>query len=126
MFQAIFVFWFSPLRVSLKFEGIIQWLLRYSTLNILRSSSIGGRLQFKYFLILVWSPEHEVKIWGRYEQWLLRYSTFNIFGLSSIGGCLHFKIFLFWFGPLSINNKFEKDLISGCWDIQILLFWGRL
>ena len=49
-----------------------QWLLRYSTFNILRSSS------FQAFSILVWSPELKFEIWGRSDQWLLRYSTFNI------------------------------------------------
>jgi hypothetical protein len=50
--------------------GSNQWLLRYSTFDILRSSSIGGCLplevvfpwrlsSFQALLILVWSPELE-------------------------------------------------------------------
>ena len=48
-----------------------QWSLRYSTFNILRSSS------FQSFFILVWSPELKFKIWAKSNQWLLKYLTFT-------------------------------------------------
>ena len=70
---------------------------------------------------MVWSPELKFQIWGRSDQWLLRYSTFNILRSSSIGGHLCCKHIWFWFGPLSLSLKFEKDLISFCWDIQFLI-----
>ena len=40
----------------------IQQLLINSTFNILRSSTTGGFLNFKQFLILVWSPKSKFKI----------------------------------------------------------------
>ena len=48
-FQAFLILVWSP---ELKFEisgRSIQWLPRYSTFYILRSSSIGGRLHFEHF-----------------------------------------------------------------------------
>ena len=45
-----------------------QWLLRYSTFNILKSSSIGGRLHCKPFSILVWSPYLKFQIWLQSNQ----------------------------------------------------------
>ena len=70
-------------------------------------------------------------LWGRSDQCLLIYSTFDIlvhlqlevlFNLRSSS----FQPFLFWFGPLSLSLKFEKDPASGYWDIQLLIFWGCL
>ena len=103
---SIFLFWFGALLIlvwstELKFqisERSDQWLLRYSTFNILRSSSIGGRL---CIFILVWSSKLKFKIWGKSEQWLLRYSTLNILRSSSIGGRLCFKHFYFVLAPLA-------------------------
>ena len=67
-----------------------RWLPRYSTLNVLRSSSIRGHLHLQQYSLLVWSPRPKFKSWWG-EKWLLRYSTFNILSTSSIGGCLHCK-----------------------------------
>ena len=52
-FQAFFIFVWSP---EFKFKiwgGSNEWLLRYSTFNILRSSSIGGRLPLEVVFISV-------------------------------------------------------------------------
>ena len=70
----------------------IQWLLRYSTFNILRSSSIGGCLYLKDLLNMVWSYKLKFKIWVWSNKWLLRYSTFNILRLSSIGCRLQLEV----------------------------------
>ena len=113
-----------PLRTHNSWS--IQWLLRYSTLNILRLSSIGGRLHFKKFLILVWSYPHKFKIWGRSDQWLLRYSTLIILRLSSIRCLLHFKNFGLWYGLTSLSFKFDEDPNSGSWYLQLLIIWGCL
>ena len=68
-----------------------QWLLRYSTFNILRSSSIRCHLHLKHLKTLVWSSKFKVKIWVWSDQWLLRYSRSNILRSSSIGDCLQFN-----------------------------------
>ena len=54
----------SAERMAQHFAEISQQFppLRYSIFNILRSSSIEGRLPFQAFLILVWSPEFKFKI----------------------------------------------------------------
>ena len=53
-----FNFWFGPLSLSLKFyEAPISCLLRYSTFNTFRSSSIGGHLHLRFLYNLVWSPK---------------------------------------------------------------------
>jgi hypothetical protein len=41
-----------------------KWLLRYSTLNSFRSSSIGGYLHFQQFSNLVRFPRFKFKSWG--------------------------------------------------------------
>ena len=41
-----------------------KWLLRYSTLNSFRSSSIGGHLHFQQFSNLVRFPRFKFKSWG--------------------------------------------------------------
>ena len=87
-------------------------------LYILRTSPIGGCLNFKHSFILIWSPNLMFKIWGRSGKLLMIYSTFNILRSSSIGGHLHVNYFcLFWFGPLSLSSRLDEGLISGCWDI---------
>ena len=74
-FQEFFILVWSP-KLKFKIEGRTdQWLLRYSTVYILRLSSIGCRLHFNIF-ILVWSPKFKFKIWGRSDQWLQRYLIF--------------------------------------------------
>ena len=98
---------------KLKFEiwwRFDQWLLRFLTFNILRSSSLGGHLPFfegslrysiliilmlssyQAFLILVWCHELTLKSWGRSHQWLLRYSILNILRSSCIRGHLPSKV----------------------------------
>jgi hypothetical protein len=52
-----------------------QWLLRYSYFAFLRSSSMEGRLHFKFSKHLAWV---------RSDQWLLRYSTFCPVNLSLV------------------------------------------
>jgi hypothetical protein len=99
-----------------------QWLLRYSTFMILKSSSIGGCLHCKQFSILVWSPYLKFQLWLRSNQCLQRYSTFNILRSSSIGGCPHFKQFLLH----QIKLIFLENPIGGCWDIHLLIFWGHI
>ena len=85
-------FWFVPPNLILE---SYQCLFRYSTFNILRSSSIGVCLRFEFIFIFVGSPELKFKIWEKSDHWLLRYSTFNILRSSSIGGCLPFKFYFF-------------------------------
>ena len=104
-----------------------QWsykrLLRYSTFNILRSSSMRGRLHLKNLNTLLWSPK-KFKIWIRSGQWLLRYSTFNILRLSSNGGRLHFKhFFVFVWSP---ELKFKMWGRSNQWLLRYFIFLSRL
>ena len=94
-----------------------KWLLRYSTFNILRSSSIVVCLHFKDLWNMVCSSKLKFKNWVWSNKWLLRYSTLNIFRSSSIGGCLHLNHLLRWVaGPLwlyyYINNQKTKSGIS--------------
>ena len=85
---------------KLKFEIWVwsnKWLLRYSTFNILRSSSMVGCLHLKYLNTLLRLPKSNFKnkpifqMWVRSDQWLLRYTICNILRSSSMGGCLHLK-----------------------------------
>jgi hypothetical protein len=62
----------------------IQWLLSYSTFNILRSSSIGVRLYLKDLQNIFWSFKLKFTIWVWSNKWLLRYSSFNVLRLPSI------------------------------------------
>ena len=124
------IFW----SFKLKFKIWVwpkKWLIRYSTFNflrlssiqMLRSSSVRDRHYLKDLQNIVWSFNLKFKIWVWSNKWLLRYSTFNFLRLSSIkmlrsssiGGRLHLKHFWFWFGPLSLGLKFEENPISGCW-----------
>ena len=88
----IFYFVWSP-KLKFKIWGKSdQWLLRYSTFNILRSSSILLLVVVflsSFLLILVWSPELKFQIWGRSGQWLLRYSTF--WGLLLLEVLFHWR-----------------------------------
>ena len=109
-----FWFWFGPLISGLKFEKdpasgywYIQFLIFWGPLLLV----------VVFIFDFVWSTELKFQIWERSDQWLLRYS---------IGGCLWFKHFWFWFGPLNLSLKFEKDPASGCWNILLLIFWGCL
>jgi hypothetical protein len=56
----------------------IQWLLRYSPFEILRSASVVDRLHFKDLKIHFWRSKLQFKIWAGSNKWLLRCSTFNI------------------------------------------------
>ena len=94
----------SGYRLQFIWWRLDQWLLRYSTFNILRSSSVGGCLPFIDF-ILVWSPWLKFKIWGKSDQWLLRYSTFYNLRLYYIGGHLPLDV-------LFISCIFEFGLVS--------------
>ena len=98
-----------------------QCLLRYSTIDILRSSSIIGYLHFKQYSILVWLPKLKYEIWGRSDQWLLTNTTFNI--LWSYSNSSLTKTFYRLFVPPGWRLKVEENTISGCWGIPILLFW---
>jgi hypothetical protein len=110
------LFWLGPLRLGLKFEEDhwrwfpfqAKYKLEIFHFWYWRFSSIGGRLHFKNFFILVWTPKLRFEIWGRSDQWLLRYSTFNILRSSSVRGRFPSEVvfissqILFWFGPLSL------------------------
>ena len=53
----------SPKLKSIFLGRSNQWLLRYSTFDILRSSYYNrGRLHFKHFLLSVYSPKLKFKI----------------------------------------------------------------
>ena len=102
----IFIFWGClPLKVlfiSRQFSNLVcpheikfkilerfdQWILSYSTFNILRSSSIKGCLHFKQYSILIWSPKFNFKIWVRSDERLLRLSLLIFWGRLPL---LHFK-----------------------------------
>ena len=73
----------SPNLKSKFWERSNQWLLRYSTFDILRSSSNRCHLHFKHFLLSVYSPKLKFKVWRRSDQWLLRYYTINIHVMAS-------------------------------------------
>ena len=91
-----------------------MWLLRYSTLNILRSSSIGGHLHLQQFSIFVWSPRLKFKRWGRFSKWLQRYSAFNILMSSSIEGRLHCKqlSILVWYPRLKFKGGSRSNKVK--------------
>ena len=105
-----------------------QWLLRYSALRILRSSSVGIHLHFEQLSILVLSSKLKFEIWGwsvqsllrykfelRSNQPVLRYSTFSILGSSSIGGHLHYE----QLASLVLSSKLKFKIWG--WLVQLLL-----
>ena len=94
------------------------WVMRCSTFNIFRFSSIGICFHVKHFFL---SWVGILNIWGWFDQLLRRYSNFNALRLP-----FSFQAnFQLWFGPQNLSLKFEEDSLSGCWDIPILLFSGH-
>ena len=106
-----------PLKLQFKiWRRSDQWLLRYSTFNILRSSSIGGCLCCEGFLF-----------------WFGPLSLSLKFGENPISGCWDiqllifwdrlplewssFKDFWFWFGPMSLSLIFEEN-----WSVVAEIF----
>ena len=80
----------------------IQLLLRYSTFNILRSSSIGGCLHFKDLWNLVLSSSLKFRIeYG--PKMLAKIFNFRTLRSSSIGGHLRLRIYTIWFDPLCLS-----------------------
>ena len=75
--------------------GSNKWLLRYSTFNILRSSSIGGRLHLKYLNTLLWSP----------KSISLRF----IFEYNPISGFWDIPLLIFW-GRLPLEVIFSLKI----------------
>ena len=91
-------FWFNSLILSLKFEDHpISGCWDIQPFNILKSSSIGGHLCFKHFLILFGPLRLTLKFEGN-----PKYSIFNILRSSFIGGRLPlevvFELRIFYFG----------------------------
>ena len=106
----ITIIFYSVWSPELKFEiwrRSIPWLLRYSIINIFRSSSIGGRLPFKHFVFvfgpLVLSLKYEedprtgcwcippLVFWGRFPLDVVFMESGCKFWFDLIGGRLHLK-----------------------------------
>ena len=122
-------FWNMVWSSKLKFKVWVRsnkWLLRHSTSNILRSSSIGGRLHFKDLKILLGHLSLRLK-----------------FEYDPVRGCWDIPILIFWgrlpldvvfikrickisFGHLGLGLKFDYDPMIGSWDIQHFKVGGRL
>ena len=83
----IFRLWSFKLKVK-NWVGSNKWLLRYSTFNILGSSSIEVHLHGKDLYNTVWSSELKFRIWAESNKWLLRYTAFDILRSSSVRGRL--------------------------------------
>ena len=118
-----------------------QWLLRYSTINILRLSSNLGRLPWEVIFMLC-----ICKLCFGHISLSLKFEQDPISGcwdipLSIFWGCLPIKVVfhgrsssfyafvnfaLVCLGHISLSLKFEHDLIRGCWDIPLWIFWGCL
>ena len=78
-FQALLILVWSP-ELKFKIWGRSnQWLLRYSTFNILRSSSIGGCLYFKHF----WFWFGPLSLSLKFEE-------------DPISGCWDIPLLIFW------------------------------
>ena len=100
----------------------------------LRSSSIWGHLPIEVVFHL---RSSSIRIVFHWRSCLPLEVVFH-WRSSSIGGRLPLEVVFYWrssfissniqfvFGPLSLNLKFEENLMSGCWDIQLLIFWGPL
>ena len=111
--------WSSELKFKIWVWSYKLWQ-RYSTFNILGSSSIGGCLHLKDFWNMVWWSYLKFKIWVQSNKWLRRYSTLNILRLSSIEGHLHFKNLsnLVWSSKL----KFKIWVWSNKWLLRYSTF----
>ena len=104
-----------------------QWLLRYSTINILRLSSNLGCLPWMMIFILCicnFCLGH-INLSLKFEQYLIRVCwvclpvKFFYHGRSSS----FYKLYL---GHISLCLNFEQDPISGCGDTPLSIFWGCL
>ena len=98
----------------------IQWLLRYSTFNILRLSSIGGHLPLE--VVFHWRLS---SIGGR----LLLEFLFH-WRLSSIGGRLPLEVVFHWRSssiggrlPLEIVFHWRLSCIGGCLPLEVIFHW---
>ena len=120
-----------------------KWLLRYSTFNflrlssikMLRSSSIGGRLHLKHFLFLIWSPELKFKIEEISCQLCLRYlnllfqfrlSSFNVFLIFVWSPELKFTIWEIsyqWLMRYLDFNILRSSSIISCLHFKHFQFW---
>ena len=117
--------WSSKLKVKISVLSN-KWLLRYSIINILRSSPIGGHLHL-----------------GICKIWFSHLSLSCKFEFNPISGCWDIPLILFWghlplevifiwrickiwVCHLSLSLTFEFNPISGLWDIPLSIFWGRL
>ena len=129
LFQAFLI-----LVWSLEFEiwgRSNPWLLRYSTINILRSSSIGGCLPFKHFVFgfgpLVLSLEYEedpiigwrdispLVFWGLHCKWLYILVWSHSFIYSSIFSNVPIVPKL-WFHWISFFLDFTSDVLKWVHD----------
>jgi hypothetical protein len=90
--------------------------VRYSTFNILRSSSIINCLHFE-----------DLKIWFGHPSLSLKFEydpiSGNIWGHLPMEVVFILRINKIWFGHIRLSFKFEIDPISGCWDIPLFIFW---
>ena len=89
--------WFGQLSLSLNEYDPISGFWDIQVFNILRLSSIRGRLHSKDLENMVCSSKLKSKISVWSNKWLQRYSTFKLLRPSSIGGCHNlFKIWWWW------------------------------
>ena len=95
-FKKFLSFVCSP-KCQLKLWGrSSQWLLRYSTFNILRSSSIGCRLHFKHLLFL-FVP---LSLSFKFEE-------------DPMSGCWDIQLLIFW-GRLPLEVVFISSIFYFC------------
>ena len=73
--QFLILIWSPQLKFKI-WERSDQWLLRYSTFSILRSSSSKGLLHFEQFSIWIGYSKLTFKIWGRSNQPLKFYMEY--------------------------------------------------
>jgi hypothetical protein len=90
-----FFLWSPKLKFKIR-GGSDEWLLRYSTFNILRSSSIGGHLHFKHIIFLFGLLSLSLKFFD-----------------DSMSGCWDIQLLIFW-GRLPLDVVFISSIFYFC------------
>ena len=118
-FEVIFHWWSSSFQefvilvqfTKIEFTiwgGSDQWLLRYSTFNILRLSSIGGHLCFKHFLF-----------------WFGPLSSGLKFEKDLASGYWDIQFLIIW-GRLLLEVVFISSIFNLVWSPELKFqIWGR-
>jgi hypothetical protein len=120
--QYSILFW--PHKLKFKIWGRSnEWLLRYSTINMLSLSSMECCLPWNLSSSLKFDENLESGCW---DIPLLIFWGHLPWKVVFHGRSSSYHAIKFWFGLISLSLKFEEAPIRSYWDIPLLILWGRL